>query len=150
MRAIVPALFTFDGVHIVATHLNGSMVGPPTLYPGSSTPAAHGEQIVVYASGFGLPYGSTTTAGSATQSGSYFAFAGLRRRIKQCNRGVRGIGLARAGSAIASVKEIADAFKGVGPGGADIYEVKFAHGSMEWRIMMESDVTVAGVGFRAQ
>jgi hypothetical protein len=39
-------------------------------------------------------------------------------------------------------------FKGVGPGGADIYEVKFEHGSTEWRIMMESDGKVAGVGFR--
>ncbi|HEY6345146.1 MAG TPA: serine hydrolase domain-containing protein [Bryobacteraceae bacterium] len=41
-------------------------------------------------------------------------------------------------------------FKGVGPGGADIYDVKFEHGSTEWRIMMQSDSKVAGVGFRAQ
>jgi CubicO group peptidase (beta-lactamase class C family) len=39
-------------------------------------------------------------------------------------------------------------FKGVGPGGADIYEVKFEHGSTEWRIMMQSDSKVASVGFR--
>jgi uncharacterized protein HemX len=41
-------------------------------------------------------------------------------------------------------------FKGVGPGGADIYEVKFEHGSTEWRIMMQSDAKVANVGFRPQ
>jgi phosphoribosylaminoimidazole-succinocarboxamide synthase len=41
-------------------------------------------------------------------------------------------------------------FKGVGPGGADIYDVKFEHGSTEWRIMMESDLKVASVGFRPQ
>jgi CubicO group peptidase (beta-lactamase class C family) len=41
-------------------------------------------------------------------------------------------------------------FKGVGPGGADIYDVKFEHGLTEWRIMMESDRKVASVGFRAQ
>ena len=41
-------------------------------------------------------------------------------------------------------------FKGVGPAGADIYEVKFEHGSTEWRIMLESDGKVASVGFRAQ
>jgi len=41
-------------------------------------------------------------------------------------------------------------FKGVGPGGADIYEVKFEHGSTEWRIMLESDGKIASVGFRAQ
>jgi CubicO group peptidase (beta-lactamase class C family) len=39
-------------------------------------------------------------------------------------------------------------FKGVGPAGADIYEVKFEHGSTEWRIMLESDGKVASVGFR--
>ena len=41
-------------------------------------------------------------------------------------------------------------FKGVGPGGADIYDVKFEHGSTEWRIMMESDEKVANVGLRLQ
>jgi CubicO group peptidase (beta-lactamase class C family) len=41
-------------------------------------------------------------------------------------------------------------FKGVGPGGADIYEVKFEHGSTEWRILMQSDEKAASIGFRAQ
>jgi CubicO group peptidase (beta-lactamase class C family) len=39
-------------------------------------------------------------------------------------------------------------FKGVGPGGADIYEVKFEHGSMEWRIGMDPDGKVSQVGLR--
>ena len=39
-------------------------------------------------------------------------------------------------------------FKGVGPGGADIYEVNFEHGSTEWRILMQSDEKVASVWFR--
>ena len=39
-------------------------------------------------------------------------------------------------------------FKGVGPAGADIYEVKFEHGSTEWRIMLDPDGKVATVGFR--
>jgi len=38
-------------------------------------------------------------------------------------------------------------FKGVGPGGADIYDVKF-EGSTEWRITLESDGKIAGAGFR--
>lgn len=41
-------------------------------------------------------------------------------------------------------------FKGVGPGGMDIYEVTFEHGSTEWRILMQSDEKIASVGFRAQ
>jgi len=39
-------------------------------------------------------------------------------------------------------------FKGVGPAGADIYEVKFEHGSTEWRILLDPDGKVATVGFR--
>jgi exopolyphosphatase/pppGpp-phosphohydrolase len=39
------------------------------------------------------------------------------------------------------------AFKGVGPGGADIFEVKFEHGLMEWRIMLE-DGKAVNITFR--
>jgi len=39
-------------------------------------------------------------------------------------------------------------FKGVGPGGLDIYEVKFEHGSSEWRIMLQTDGKVTALGLR--
>ena len=39
-------------------------------------------------------------------------------------------------------------FKGVGPGGADIYEVQFANGNTEWRIALGEDGKVAGVVYR--
>ncbi len=39
-------------------------------------------------------------------------------------------------------------FKSVGPSGADVYEVKFEHGSTEWRIVLDLDGKVAGLGFR--
>ncbi len=39
-------------------------------------------------------------------------------------------------------------FTGVGPGGADIYTVKFEHGSTEWRIMLGADNKAASIGFR--
>ena len=41
-------------------------------------------------------------------------------------------------------------FKGVGQGGMDIYEVKFEHGTMEWRIFLEPDGKVSGMLFRLQ
>jgi hypothetical protein len=41
-------------------------------------------------------------------------------------------------------------FKGVGPGGADIYEVKFEHGSTEWRIALGQDGKIEGLTFRMQ
>jgi CubicO group peptidase (beta-lactamase class C family) len=39
-------------------------------------------------------------------------------------------------------------FKGVGPGGADIYEVAFAKGKSEWRIIMAADGKIESVNFR--
>ena len=39
-------------------------------------------------------------------------------------------------------------FKGVGPGGADIYEVKCENGAIESRITVNADGKIQGVGFR--
>jgi uncharacterized protein (TIGR03437 family) len=77
--AVAPSFLLFNAQgYIAATHLNNTgcaasglvycYVGPTTLYPGASTPAAPGETIVAYAVGFGLPT-TTLTSGSATQSG---------------------------------------------------------------------------------
>ena len=41
-------------------------------------------------------------------------------------------------------------FKGVGPGGFDIYDVKFEHGSIDWRILIDSDGKIAGETIRPQ
>jgi uncharacterized protein (TIGR03437 family) len=71
LHPMVPALFNFDGSHVVATHLNYTDVGPLTLIPGYTTPASPGEQIIVYGSGFGIPAGATLTPGSASQSGTF-------------------------------------------------------------------------------
>jgi hypothetical protein len=40
-------------------------------------------------------------------------------------------------------------FKGVGPGGADIYLVKFEHGSLEYRIWLAVDGKIESANFRA-
>lgn len=53
----------------VATHADGTLVGPATLFPGASTPARRGETISLWSVGFGLPT-TALVAGSATQSGS--------------------------------------------------------------------------------
>jgi CubicO group peptidase (beta-lactamase class C family) len=39
-------------------------------------------------------------------------------------------------------------FTGVGSGGADIYQVKFEHGTTEWRIMLGADGKAVSIGFR--
>jgi endo-1,4-beta-xylanase len=70
MAAAAPTflLFNLTGP-IVATHLNYSLAGGPTLYPGASTPAKPGEQVVLYGVGFGLPT-TPIVNGSSTQSGA--------------------------------------------------------------------------------
>ncbi len=69
MHTVVPSFLLFSASYIAATHSNYTLIGPVTLYPGASTPAAPGEIIVTYATGFGLP-ATTLTAGSATQTGA--------------------------------------------------------------------------------
>jgi uncharacterized protein (TIGR03437 family) len=61
-------LFSTKG-HVVAVHLDGSLLGPTSLYPGLSTPAKAGETVLVFGIGFGTPKGGATQ-GSATQAGA--------------------------------------------------------------------------------
>jgi uncharacterized protein (TIGR03437 family) len=69
-QAILPSFFQFNGgPYLAATHLNGSLVGPASLFPGLTTPALPGETIVLYANGFGTTSVPVVT-GSVTQSGS--------------------------------------------------------------------------------
>lgn len=56
------------GPYVLATHLDGSLIGPTTLYPGLSTPAAPGETVILYANGFGATT-PPVVKGALTQSG---------------------------------------------------------------------------------
>ena len=69
MNANVPSFFLFSGSYVVATHANQGLLGPTSLYPGLSTPAAKNEEIVLWGTGFGLP-STPITLGSSSQSGS--------------------------------------------------------------------------------
>jgi uncharacterized protein (TIGR03437 family) len=69
-QAASPTFFTFGATsYVAATHVDGSYLGPTTLYPGATTPAKPGEIVVLYGNGFG-PVSPAVTAGSLTQSGS--------------------------------------------------------------------------------
>jgi uncharacterized protein (TIGR03437 family) len=69
-QALSPSFFVFNGgPYVAATHLNGSLIGPTTLYPGASTPAKPNELIVIYANGFG-PTNVPVVSGSSSQSGT--------------------------------------------------------------------------------
>lgn len=70
MKAIAPALLLFDSLgYTAATHVDGSLLGPASLFPGFSTPAAPNETIAVYGVGFGLPANAIVN-GSSTQTGT--------------------------------------------------------------------------------
>jgi len=69
-QPLSPSFFVFDGgPYVTATHADGSLIGPTTLYPGASTPARPGETIIIYANGFG-PTNVPVTSGNRTQSGT--------------------------------------------------------------------------------
>jgi uncharacterized protein (TIGR03437 family) len=65
---LAPSFFTFDVVNVVGTHLDGSLLGPTTLYPGLSTPAKPGETVILYGNGFGNVL-TPNVNGALTQSG---------------------------------------------------------------------------------
>jgi uncharacterized protein (TIGR03437 family) len=65
-----PSFFVFNGgPYVAAEHLNGNLIGPPSLYPGSTTQAQPGETVVLYANGFGTT-SVPVVAGSVSQSGT--------------------------------------------------------------------------------
>jgi CubicO group peptidase (beta-lactamase class C family) len=90
--------------------------------------------------------------------------AALRRLIEETRSGQPNYDLMSPGFAAATRQQLPQlqgaikqagavrsvSFKGVGPGGADIYEVKFDNGAFEYRISMASDVEgkIDGAGVR--
>jgi uncharacterized protein (TIGR03437 family) len=68
-QTLSPSFFVFNGgPYVAATHVNGSLIGPASLYPGATTPAKAGETIVLYANGFGAT-NVPVQNGSSAQSG---------------------------------------------------------------------------------
>jgi uncharacterized protein (TIGR03437 family) len=70
-QIVSPSLFVFNGgPYVAAEHaVTYSYIGPTTLYPGLSTPAAPGETIMIYGNGFGAT-SVNVVAGSETQTGN--------------------------------------------------------------------------------
>jgi uncharacterized protein (TIGR03437 family) len=69
-QPLAPSFFVFNGgPYVAAIHFDGSLIGPPSLYPGATTPAKTGETIVLYANGFG-PTNVPVQRGSVMQSGT--------------------------------------------------------------------------------
>jgi hypothetical protein len=70
-----------------------------------------------------------------------------RIRARPCASAAHRIQLSPAsGSDSAALRSLT--FKGAGPAGADIYEIKFDGGVIDWRIVLAPDGKVAGLGIR--
>jgi uncharacterized protein (TIGR03118 family) len=76
-----------NGPYVAAVHSdNVTPVGPATLYPNLSTPAKHGETVVIYATGFGptnpvTPNGVTVTAPLALASAPTVMIGGITANV---------------------------------------------------------------------
>lgn len=69
-QPLAPSFFVFNGgPYVAATHVNGSLIGPTTLFANASTPAVPGETIVLHANGFGAT-NVPVASGSINQSGT--------------------------------------------------------------------------------
>ncbi|HEV2444633.1 MAG TPA: IPT/TIG domain-containing protein, partial [Candidatus Sulfopaludibacter sp.] len=76
-QPLSPSLFVFGGgPYVAAVHADGSYLGPASLYPGLTTPAAPGEEVMLYANGFG-PTSVPVIGGSAMQSGTLEALPSI-------------------------------------------------------------------------
>ena len=65
VQPIAPALFV-NGKYAAALHANNTVVGPTTLVPNNSTPAAPGETIVLFGTGFGVTNPGAVSGGLVT------------------------------------------------------------------------------------
>jgi uncharacterized protein (TIGR03437 family) len=69
-QAESPSFFVFNGgPYVAATHANGNLLGPASLYPGLTTAAKPGETVEIYANGFGQT-SAAVVSGAETQSGT--------------------------------------------------------------------------------
>ncbi|MGO9094685.1 MAG: DUF4185 domain-containing protein [Bryobacteraceae bacterium] len=69
-QSVSPSFFVFNGgPYVAAVHLNGTLIGPATLYPGASAPAKPGETVMIFANGFG-PTSVPVVSGRDSQSGT--------------------------------------------------------------------------------
>jgi uncharacterized protein (TIGR03437 family) len=69
VEPVSPSFFVFAQNYVAAEHLDGSLIGPASLYAGSTTPAVPGETVVLYANGFGAT-NVPVTSGSLAQTGT--------------------------------------------------------------------------------
>jgi uncharacterized protein (TIGR03437 family) len=69
-----PAFFLWNGKYAVATRQDYSYIGPPSLFPGATTPAKPGDVVILWGTGFG-PTVPAQPAGVQVSGAAYLANA---------------------------------------------------------------------------
>jgi uncharacterized protein (TIGR03437 family) len=131
MQAASPSFLRWDlQGHPVATHADGSLLGPTSLFQGLSTPARKQEPIVIYGDGFGLPT-ATLVEGSSSQSGVLpnpqpictFGTTQVAATVVLVTPGLYGIGLTVPNSAVSGDNPVTCWYGGAGTPAGDVISV---------------------------
>jgi len=98
-QAFAPAFFTFgDNKHVAAQHADYSYLGPPGLIAGvTTTPAAPGETVLLYGTGFGPTNPALPTAQLVTTAEPLANLSGLQITIGGVQATVQFAGLVASG-----------------------------------------------------
>ena len=101
MQTFSPGLFMYQAAnarYVAAQHADYSIVGPPGLYPGASSPAKPGEVIILYTTGFGptsppTPSGQvvTTAAPVVNLSAISMTIGGLPAQVQWAGITMAGV-----------------------------------------------------------
>ena len=88
LSAYSPALFTFDGTYVAATHADNSFLGKTGLFasaPNLTTPAKPGETVILHGTGFGSTSPAVTHGTLIDRLASISAplSVAIRRRLRQ-------------------------------------------------------------------
>jgi D-alanyl-D-alanine-carboxypeptidase/D-alanyl-D-alanine-endopeptidase len=156
---VVDAQLTFDG------DAQGAAAGLTLHQNGRDIPARRLSESEVKRATAGIEARNAETAKHVKeQAQSPGTEAALRRVIEELQRGEPDYGLMTGPMAEVTRQQLPQLkpvlagfgaiqslqFKGVSPGGLDIYDVKFEHAAAEWQITLTADGKIQGLLFRKQ
>jgi uncharacterized protein (TIGR03437 family) len=100
MQTVSPGLFMYqaaNGRYVAAQHADYSIVGPPGLYPGASSPAKPGEVIILYTTGFGPTLPPTPSGQVVTSAAQVVNLSAISVTIGGQQAPVQWAGITMAG-----------------------------------------------------
>jgi uncharacterized protein (TIGR03437 family) len=100
MQTVSPGLFMYQAAnarYVAAQHADYSIVGPPGLYPGASSPAKPGEVIILYATGFGPTTPPTPSGQVVTSAAPVVNLSAITATIGGLQATVQWAGITMAG-----------------------------------------------------